>query len=281
MAKNRIDYENWEEHADENLAASKEAVMLDIDGKINLEKAEEADDEDLPYKGAAAGNDGQPLLDVTDPGNALSNKDNVPSSGIVLNRNYLNELKNKREATFENSVADEYYPDIVHFRLIDDIGDLSSAAELSEELSDLYESLANLADADGVPGDFDLYDGLIGDGACALTLHVKIEDGALAEAYATLETGEASSDAPDFLDFGEGEAFDPAAPDLVPDDESLQQAFANYITNVNPMNAETLPLSFLAYYLRSHSFSEWTEFLREAGREPGADFDRPMYVRAY
>lgn len=277
----KIDYENWEEHQDENLAASKEAVMLDIDGKINLEKPEEADEEDLPYKGAAAGNDGQPLLDVTDPGNALSNKDNVPSSGIVLNRNYLNDLKNRREATFENSVADEYYPEIVHFRLIDDLGDSSRAIELSEELADLYENLANLADTDGVPGDFDLYDGLIGDGACALALHVKIEDGALAEAYATLETGEAAADAPDFLDFGEGEVFDPASSDLVPDDESLQKAFANYITNVNPMNAETLPLSFLAYYLRSHSFSEWTEFLREAGREPGADFDRPMYVRAY
>ncbi|MEE3480689.1 MAG: hypothetical protein VZQ80_01725 [Lachnospiraceae bacterium] len=279
MAKTKIDYENWDEHAEENLAVSGDVVMLDAEGKIDLEnESDGSEDETLPYRGAAVGSNGEQLYDVTDPGNAMANKENVPSSGIVLNRNYLYARREKMDAAEEKAVADPFYPDVVQFVMTDDIGDGSSATELAEELSDLYEALAVAGDADGMPDEFDLYDGLIGNGETALTLHVHVRGGSLQEVYLTLEKGEADEEA-DFFDFGEGEVFDPASPDLVPEDEGLAEAFANYITNTDPMNCETLPLSFAAYYLKSHAFSRWAEYLGEAVSDPFVDFFTPVYVK--
>lgn len=313
MAK--IDYENWEEHEEENLQASKEAVMLDIDGHIDLENegGAEAGEEDLPYRHAAAGMNGQQLYDVTDPGNALLNKDNVPSSGIVLNANYLNALRAARDADADNSLEDSRYPDIVHFRLIDDLQDGSSAVELKEELDDFYEALADLCGEGDLPEDFEVYDGLVGDGTNALALHARIEYGELAEAYLTLESAGAADlmegsgadsgyddimdedlydDAEELSgsDFGAGrasaaiadfddeEVFDAGNPDLIPEDAKVLNAFKAYLDKEDPTNCRTLPASFLASYLKRHDFSSWLDFLREAADDGRADFLRPLPV---
>lgn len=125
----KIDYENWDENEEENLKKAKEAVVLNIDGKINMKGYE--DDPTVTVEAPEEPEEELDPADLINPENALSNKDNVPSSGIIFNNDAIDKAKSLREKKLDNAFDDPHFPEIVHFQMLNDCPE---AEKLKEKL---------------------------------------------------------------------------------------------------------------------------------------------------
>ena len=284
----KIDYENWDENEEENLKKAKEAVVLNIDGKINMKGYE--DDPTVTVEAPEEPEEELDPADLINPENALSNKDNVPSSGIIFNNDAIDKAKSLREKKLDNAFDDPHFPEIVHFQMLNDCPE---AEKLKGEIDAFYDSVNDLMKNEGpadpafpgfrdIPSDYELYDGILYNGKYELFLHFRVEDDEIYEVYLTIERDESEPmEVPaEYADEAKESAgmMDLEGVEGIPEPAD-RNAFLKYVLSEDKLNCRTLPLSFIAPYIRKFGFDDWAATLLSASDDPHTDFDQPIRIK--
>lgn len=286
----KIDYENWDENEEENIKKAKETVVLNINGKINMKGYEE----DPTVTIEAPEDEPEEELDEADiinPEFALSNKDNVPSSGIIFNSDAIEKARALREKKIDNAFDDPYFPDIIHFQMINDIED---GEKLKKKIDAFYDTVNDTLKNEGpadpafpgfrdIPEDFELYDGILFNGKYELFLHFRVAYNEIYEVYLTIEkdetAGVSDEKQKEFDEYEDEESdFDLEGMEGIP--EPLDRnAFFKYVLSEDKLNCRTLPISFVKPYIEKFGFDDWISTLLSAADSPYTDFDRPIRVK--
>lgn len=285
----KIDYENWDENEEENIKKAKEAVVLNINGKINMKGYE--DDPTVTVEAPEEPEEDLDPSDIINPELAFSNKDNVPSSGIIYNSDAVEKAKALREKKIDNAFNDPHFPEIVHFQMLNDIED---GEKLKEKIDAFYTSVNDLMKNEessdpafpgfrDIPEDYELYDGMLFNGKYELFLHFRVSYNEIYEVYLTIEKDETIENIDEkqkeFEEYEDSESdFDLEGVEGIPEPID-RNAFLKYVLSEDKLNCRTLPISFVKPYIEKFGFDDWISTLLSAADSPYTDFDRPIRVK--
>lgn len=133
-----------------------------------------------------------------------------------------------------------------------------------------------------IPSDYELYDGILYNGKYELFLHFRVEDDEIYEVYLTIERDESEPmEVPaEYADEAKESAgmMDLEGVEGIPEPAD-RNAFLKYVLSEDKLNCRTLPLSFIAPYIRKFGFDDWAATLLSASDDPYTDFDQPIRIK--